>query len=38
LALLYGLFSLTIGVAQIVMGVDARRGSSKLHSLVAPAA
>jgi uncharacterized membrane protein HdeD (DUF308 family) len=38
LALLYGLFSLAIGVMQIVAGVDAQRGSSKLHSLVAPAA
>jgi uncharacterized membrane protein HdeD (DUF308 family) len=38
LALLYGLFSLTIGVLQIVVGVDARRGSRKLGSLVAPAA
>jgi uncharacterized membrane protein HdeD (DUF308 family) len=38
LALLYGLFSLAIGLMQIVVGVDARRGSSKLHSLAAPAA
>jgi uncharacterized membrane protein HdeD (DUF308 family) len=37
LALLFGLFSLAIGVMQIVVGVDARRGSRKLDSLVAPA-
>jgi uncharacterized membrane protein HdeD (DUF308 family) len=37
LALLYGLFSLAIGVMQIVAGVDTRRGSRALDSLVAPA-
>jgi uncharacterized membrane protein HdeD (DUF308 family) len=38
LALLYGLFSLTIGVSQIVIGVDARRGGNALDSLAATAA
>jgi uncharacterized membrane protein HdeD (DUF308 family) len=38
LALLYGLFSLTIGVSQIVMGIEARRGSSTLDALAATAA
>jgi uncharacterized membrane protein HdeD (DUF308 family) len=38
LALLYGLFSFTIGVSQIVIGVDARRGGNKLESVVASAA
>jgi uncharacterized membrane protein HdeD (DUF308 family) len=37
LALLYGLFSLAIGVMQIVVGVQARHGSRSLDALVAPA-
>ena len=38
LALLYGLFSLTYGTSQIVMGVQARRTGPTLHSVMKDAA
>jgi uncharacterized membrane protein HdeD (DUF308 family) len=38
LALLYGLFSLTYGTSQIVMGVQARRTGQTLHSVMKDAA
>jgi uncharacterized membrane protein HdeD (DUF308 family) len=38
LALLYGLFSLTYGSSQIVMGVQARRTGQTLHSVMKDAA
>jgi uncharacterized membrane protein HdeD (DUF308 family) len=38
LALLYGLFSLTYGTLQIVMGVKARQTGQTLHSVVKDAA
>jgi uncharacterized membrane protein HdeD (DUF308 family) len=38
LALLYGLFSLTYGTSQIVMGVQARRTGQTLHSVLKDAA
>jgi uncharacterized membrane protein HdeD (DUF308 family) len=38
LALLYGLFSLTFGVSQIVMGIEARRGGKTLDALASAVA
>jgi uncharacterized membrane protein HdeD (DUF308 family) len=38
LALLYGLFSLTYGTSQIVMGVQGRRTEPTLHSVTKNAA
>ena len=38
LALLYGLFSLSYGTSQIVMGVQARRTGPTLHSVMKDAA